>query len=263
MRAARHAWVPLGVLVLIGLGVTAPARAATFLVDDAGEAGDADTGDGVCATAGATCTLRAAIEQANAISGAAHTIELPAGTYEQSAMLPGIAQDVTIAGAGAGATVVRASDAGRPRLFLVPAGGTLGLADLALSNAALGPGSAVYATGGNVTLTRCVLAGNQGGAVKGDVLSTVVPPPSLTVTESAFGGNSGGAALEASNYDLAVDGCTFTDDDHAAGYGGAIALTGTGAGRSHTIAHSTFGGSTALVGGAIYVGVPANTLVAL
>ena len=245
-------------VVLCALVVTTSARAAVFTVDDPGEASDADTGDGVCATAGVACTLRAAIEQANALPGTAHTIHLPAGTFEQGVSLPGITQDVTITGVGAAATIIRSSDAGHPRLFLVPTDGALALVGVTLTNATNGPGSAVYAIGGAVTLTDCVVTGNAGGAVKGDVLSTVAPAPSLTITGTTFSGNTGGAAVGASNYSLAVDGCTF-DQNQQPNYGGAMAITGTGAGRSHTIAHSTFSTNTGSAGGGLYVAVPDNT----
>jgi len=52
-----------------------PARAATLQVNSTGDAPDQDTADGVCDTGatvsggGAECTLRAALEQANAMSG--------------------------------------------------------------------------------------------------------------------------------------------------------------------------------------------------
>src|SRR5687768_1752509 len=43
-------------------------QAATFTVDSTGDAADASI-DGLCATAGAVCTLRAAIAEANATAG--------------------------------------------------------------------------------------------------------------------------------------------------------------------------------------------------
>ena len=45
------------------------ARAATFTVNDLGDLPDATPGDAICATAGAVCTLRAAIMEANAFAG--------------------------------------------------------------------------------------------------------------------------------------------------------------------------------------------------
>jgi hypothetical protein len=46
------------------------AVAATFVVNDAGEAPDATPGDGLCATSANTCTLVAAIQEANALASA-------------------------------------------------------------------------------------------------------------------------------------------------------------------------------------------------
>ena len=54
------------------LGLAAPglANAATFTVNDAGNGSDTNPGDGACTAAPSQCTLRAAIEEANALSGA-------------------------------------------------------------------------------------------------------------------------------------------------------------------------------------------------
>ena len=60
---SRHAWTWLSAtaIALALLTVAAPAYAGiTFTVNDSGDAADA-TIDGICATAGAVCTLRAAI----------------------------------------------------------------------------------------------------------------------------------------------------------------------------------------------------------
>src|SRR3989442_3029018 len=93
----------------------APAAAATFTVNDTADAVDAAPGDGSCATAGGTCTLRAAIQEANAHTGA-DTIMVPAGTHLLT--IPGrgedaagtrcldITDDVTITGAGAPTTIL-------------------------------------------------------------------------------------------------------------------------------------------------------------
>src|SRR6185503_15927327 len=245
VRSAAGAWL----LLLVTVAGVPTSRAASFTVDDTGEASDADTLDPACATATVTCTLRAAIEQANALGGAAHVITLPAGTYVQSATLPSIAQDVTIAGAGAATTIVRSSDPGRPRLLDVPAGGTLRLQDLTLTNAAVGPGSAIRAAGGDVVITSCVVSDNAGGAVQG----AAGAPASITAAGTTFSGNTSGSALEASDsYDLTVDACVF-DANHQTsfGLGGALAVTGSGAGRQHKIMLSTFTGNTAGGGGAI------------
>ncbi len=60
--------------------LASPSDAAVFSVDSLIDASDSAHGDGVCASAlaGAPCTLRAAVQEANALAGA-DRIELPAG----------------------------------------------------------------------------------------------------------------------------------------------------------------------------------------
>jgi CSLREA domain-containing protein len=85
------------------------------VVNAMADAVDSSAGDGVCRTAGNQCTLRAAIMEANALLGH-DVIEIPVGVYEIE--IPVMNEDfpstgdhdivdtVTIAGAGAGATVL-------------------------------------------------------------------------------------------------------------------------------------------------------------
>jgi CSLREA domain-containing protein len=92
------------------------ASAATFTVDTTKDGVDANTADTLCATAGGKCTLRAAIEEANAQSGN-DEIVLPKGTFKLSlpkAPAPANSEgelDVTeaaeIDGRGPGKTVIR------------------------------------------------------------------------------------------------------------------------------------------------------------
>ena len=62
--------IAAGVVLLgpagFGLGTTA---AAGFTVDSTADASDANPGNGTCAAAGGACTLRAAVEEANALAG--------------------------------------------------------------------------------------------------------------------------------------------------------------------------------------------------
>ena len=94
------------------------ASAASFDVDDTGEAADASPGNGSCATAGGKCTLRAAIQEANALTGS-HTINLPdlptAGTvtqYAQTAALPNITANLTIVGTSRTTTIISSNGPG-------------------------------------------------------------------------------------------------------------------------------------------------------
>jgi len=98
MRYARVLLLGLAALVAFLLVPRAPASAATFTVNSTADAVDASPGNGVCATAGGQCTLRAAIQEANALAGTDATT-LPAGTYA-----------LTIAGAGEDAATTGRSD---------------------------------------------------------------------------------------------------------------------------------------------------------
>lgn len=98
--------------VVVALMLASPlVPAADFVVITTADSVDATPGDGVCADAGGACSLRAAVQEANALPGA-DRIELPAGRYVLS--LAGPREDLaasgdldvhdalTIVGAGAG-----------------------------------------------------------------------------------------------------------------------------------------------------------------
>lgn len=99
----------LGVIVAALLGVAVPATAAptTFSVVSTADTADANLTDGLCRTAGSVCTLRAAIQQANATaSGAPYTISLSpinTQTIDLQTPLPAITRDLTfVDGCGVG-----------------------------------------------------------------------------------------------------------------------------------------------------------------
>ncbi len=83
-RDLRRGSAALLGLLFLALSVSAPAQiraqGRTLVVDSELDAVDASPGDGRCATAGGSCTLRAAVQEANALTGA-DRIELPAGHY--------------------------------------------------------------------------------------------------------------------------------------------------------------------------------------
>src|SRR6187401_1424021 len=62
---------------LLSTLLSQPLYAEIFVVNAVGDGVDAVAGDGFCATAAATCTLRAAIQEANALEGL-DLVELPA-----------------------------------------------------------------------------------------------------------------------------------------------------------------------------------------
>ncbi len=163
----------IAVLAATGYGC---AWAATFTVNSTIDAIDAKRGDGICETApgNGVCTLRAAIQESNALAGA-DTIILPAGTYRitipptVSSDATGsfdIRDDLTINGQGATTTIV---DGGSLDNVFVSTGSskTINLANLTIQNGSVSAfrmGGGIFAPGSNnLTLTGVVVQNNQAG----------------------------------------------------------------------------------------------------
>jgi CSLREA domain-containing protein len=226
-RGTRRILPGLGLLAL-GLAVLLPAaaQAATFVVNSTADAVDVAPGNGVCATDTASpaegrCTLRAAIQEANALAGGPHTIVLPADTYTLT--IPGKGEDaaatgdlditagMTISGSGAAITII---DAKRiDRVLDVVAGsvtisgvtirggdpdwvpnrgfgggirnaGTLTLNDSTVTANALG-----IFNFGTLTVNNSSVSGNDGYNGAGGIYNFF---GALTLNNSTVSGNSGG-----------------------------------------------------------------------
>lgn len=114
----------LVICAIVALASTASAR--NFNIDTTADAVDAKPGDGACADAEGRCTLRAAIQEANA-SEDPDSLDLAAGTYKldiESSGVPGIesgdlyvTETIAISGDGSDTTVV--DGAGISRVFYV------------------------------------------------------------------------------------------------------------------------------------------------
>lgn len=94
-------------LLVLGSG----ALAASFTVDDLNDTHDLNPGDGVCQDASGWCTVRAAIEESNALTGT-DTVSIPAGTFtlgaggSVSCESLSITDTVDIVGGGQGVTIL-------------------------------------------------------------------------------------------------------------------------------------------------------------
>lgn len=153
----------------------APAAATTFTVNTAADAPDAAQGDGACATAAAQCSLRAAIQEANAMVGP-DLIVLPSGEYhiagtgDDDAAIGDLdvgGGDLTIDGSGALNTVI---DADRnDRIFDILPG--------------------VAATLRHLTVVDGFSPGNHGGGILNRGTLTLV---SAVVRDSDAGQSGGG-----------------------------------------------------------------------
>ena len=186
LTAGLAAWAP---------GVAQGRATLSFTVNTTADAHDAHPGDGKCADAAGQCTLRAALEEADASPpGAAVSIGVPSGAYDLtlgsltlgSATVP---LNITVAGAGSSDTVVTAK--GRFRVMSVTGYQTTGrLVNLQFTGGKAGPNS--YGGGifsqGRLTLAGVALTGNSAGAGGG----VANAGGTLTVGGSAISENNGG-----------------------------------------------------------------------
>ena len=100
-------------------GIVFPAAVMTFTVNSSGDTSDANPGDGICHDGAGACTLRAAIEEANANVGA-DTINITrsegAFTLSPGSALPQITETLTLDG------TTQPGFAGSPRVEIRAAG---------------------------------------------------------------------------------------------------------------------------------------------
>ncbi|HEX8998535.1 MAG TPA: choice-of-anchor Q domain-containing protein, partial [Blastocatellia bacterium] len=144
-----------------GVNAVPAALFATFTVNDPGDAGDASAGNGVCATAGGVCTLRAAIQEANALGGT-DTINFSVdGTINLTSALPDLSSNITIDNtAGPAALTVRRGSGGNYRIFNIVSGVTVTLDGLTITNGRSDEGGGIR-NAGTLTIQDCTISGNN------------------------------------------------------------------------------------------------------
>ena len=199
----------LMLLVAAGLIVLhqSSASAADFTVNSNGDGADAVPGNGVCATAGGTCTLRAAVTESEALTGS-DTITVPAMTISLGSPLT-ITKTTTIRGAGPRATIVTGTFG---HILLSIGGGDVVVRDLALQGASAngGGGLAVQQVGNaaskliNVRIANNTITGAVGTAY-GPVYLIA---GEMEILRSSITGNSTTTAGQASGGGIYVAGAS-------------------------------------------------------
>lgn len=255
----------LGGLISLTLGLAsslpAPARADTlFTVNNSADATDAAPGNGVCETApgNAVCTLRAAIQESNALTGT-DTIVLPAGLYPLT--LPGLNEDagavgdldlsssLVISSTGALPPVINANHL--DRIFHITGAYSVTVRGLTLQNGdtqGVSPGGGIRNDGGTLTLQGVNLVGNNallgGGGIfnNGGTLSLTAGALYSNTTGSSGGGiyNSSGGVIQLT--------ATSLFSNTASNVGGGLYNYG----GSATLMTSTLSANVAPLGGGIY-----------
>lgn len=114
MKMTSYKKIHSSIVCLLGLATAVPAQAANYTVTSTQDLPDALRGDGVCASSAGTCTLRAAVQEANQRSGA-DTITIGAGVFDVNAtagasvlgqMELTLRDRTTVIGGGRDATIV-------------------------------------------------------------------------------------------------------------------------------------------------------------
>ena len=277
------------VLLLCSFALAGPTRAATFNVNSTTDAVDAHPGDGVCATAGLTpvCTLRAAIQEANALRGA-DVINLQAQTYTLT--IPGKNEDsaatgdldindtvnggmLTINGAGTAATIIDGNQVDRVFDVFTDAaisnltirhgdpglnqygGGIYNSATLTLNNVAVTGNHAGVSGGGilndgTVTLTNSTVSGNRADTAGGGISNTF----ELTLNAVTVSGNTANSGGGISNdFDMTLTNVTVSGNT-AHTVGGGIAHNVTATLTAVTISDNTVEGDGPVGGDYYYLG---------
>lgn len=274
MRFAIRGLRRVTVCAILGLATASAASAVvTFIVDSNLDQIDDDTADGICHTAANTCTLRAAVMQANLSSGAGATIQLAATTYTliRPASGPDGADNgdlnfttpasgnpvITIVGAGQTATVIDANQI--DRVLSVAANRTATLSRLTLRNGFLGgagiPGGAGIYNSGLLTLDHCTVADNELASTVGNGGGIYHASGVLHLDDSTLHGNvssgSGGGIF--STAPLFLDRSTVDGNTAHDGGGGIACTAGAVTLAGSTISRNTshfFGGGIACLSGA-------------
>ncbi|MEW5986137.1 MAG: choice-of-anchor Q domain-containing protein, partial [Chloroflexota bacterium] len=246
-------------------------------VNDTGDQVDANPGDGLCEAGPGVCTLRAAVQEANASAGnGTVTINLPAGTFKLRRA--GVGEDyaaagdldirvhVTIQGAGPDLTIIDANSVVTgDRVFHLPvATAAATLAGVTLENGH-GTGGGIH-NSGSVTLTQVIVTQNDVTAIQnyGDLFivdshitnnsgvygGAINSSGDLTVLRSTISNNdadtTGGALYH--NGNTAVFDSSIISGNSAYWAGGLQSFDGT-----LTLINSTVSGNTGVEGGGVRV----------
>jgi CSLREA domain-containing protein len=263
-------WVACAVFFL---GFEASADAADFHVNSVADKVDATPGDGVCSTGsrvdGTTseCTLRAALDEVNALSKAnphkSYSIAIAAGTYSLTTAEPCLYQygdvigylsrpstalcitgDVTLVGAGAATTVINGGFT--DRILYVSKGQTVAVNNVTLqggvqTGGALDGGGGGINNQGSLSVANDVFTQNRSESGGGAIYSV----GDLVVTGCTFAGNTGSAIFVGPSSTLprtSIDLAYFTGNSDNLGFTGAAVLAYSG---TLQISNSTLSGNAA------------------
>lgn len=227
----------------------APVEAATFNVNSTADVSDVTPGNGVCetATGNGICTLRAAVQEANALADA-DIINLASNTYSLGSALF-LNSSLSLVGTGASTTFIQETAADRV-IAITSFSATVGIQNLTIQNGGapagyLGGGISIWNSGNTITLTDVVVQNNQAGDGAGitnsgsslTLVRTVVRNNTCVTSPTSSQFAQGGGIYTSSGSLLLVD--SVIENNTCVSAGGLFNMGTT------TIISSTISGNTA------------------
>ena len=205
----------------------------------------ADTNDGFCDISGQgignkDCSLREAINAANALTGANTITFSVSGTITLASTLPIITDAAGLTMDGTGQTLTISGN-NAVRVMQVGAGALLTLNNLTIANGiGTGQGGGGISNSGTATITNSTFSGNSApGGFGGGILNNGIGS-TLTIANSIFSGNSGtGSGIFNDSGTLTITNSTFSGNTGSSVYNSGAPLT---------ITNSTFSGNSATGG---------------
>jgi CSLREA domain-containing protein len=191
----------IGLALMALVASATPAAAKSFTVNSTADQADASAGNGVCQTSSGACTLRAAIQEANALVGA-DDVTVPAGHYNIASALNITSSLAINAPAGARSTIIDGSSG--PNVDLQFSGSGVDSASGFTVTGVTGALPPVYISGPEVTLTGFDLHGNaitgtEGGGVdlsSGQLAMYASSITDNTVTNTSTQALGGGVSID-------------------------------------------------------------------
>jgi hypothetical protein len=246
----------------------------TFTVNNTGDAVDINTTDGICdssAAIGEQCTLRAAIQQANASPGA-YTIILPAGVYpltlegsDNTAAvgdldITGTNGPLTLIGAGAHVTIIesRVSD----RVFDIRSGAAVTITGVTVKGGnSVQEGGGIYVSSSTARVileavsvqenqTTNSSSGSGGGGISSSGVVTLTN--SAIISNTAGNLNSGGGGIALLGGTVVLRNTTLSGNTAHNHGGGIFNPVGTVRLNNVTVHNNTAGGNGSGNGGGLY-----------
>jgi CSLREA domain-containing protein len=226
--------VPIVAVMVALTGLIGEAGAANFVVTSTANTTDISPGDGICDDGSGSCTLRAAIVEANSLPGA-DTIDLAVGgtyilvtpdtsygacNFGTFSGLPAINSTITINGNGA--RILRSSSISTPpfNFFCVHSAGDLTLKGVTLSGGSTPAGGGALYNNGVTTIIGSTISGNYGGNGAnapggGGILNwsgTLTLGNSTVSGNTSYSGYGGGGILNFSGGTIAVISSTIAEN---------------------------------------------------